>query len=148
MLEGMPLLFPTLIFTPAPLTKNKEPTIFYTPTALGIVPFLNGSKPKARHGKFFLVNASQVFEKGVPQELYPRSGIPRLADTPSEWNEEVKLSRIVEHDELKKNDYYIHTSDIETYRSIAKIVDELKIIDVEASQAAKAFPQILKQPGV
>ncbi len=41
--------------------------LFYNTTAPGIVPFLNKAKPKARQGKVFLVNASQVFEKGDPR---------------------------------------------------------------------------------
>jgi type I restriction enzyme M protein len=50
--------------------------LFYNTTAPGIVLFLNRAKPKARQGKVFLVNASQVFEKGDPQELHPGRGHP------------------------------------------------------------------------
>ena len=89
-------------------------------TAPGIVLFLNRSKPKQWKGKIFLVNASQVFEKGDPKNFIPDAGIQRIADTLIGWKEEEKLSRIVDHAELKKNDYnispsrYIHTSDAET----------------------------------
>ena len=56
--------------------------------------------------------------------------------------------------ELKKNDYnispsrYIHTSDAETYRPIAEIVEELKVIEAEARETDKALEKILKQLGV
>jgi type I restriction-modification system DNA methylase subunit len=55
---------------------------------------------------------------------------------------------------LKKNDYnispsrYIHTSDAETYRPIAEIVEELEAIEAEARETDKALRGILKRIGV
>lgn len=40
-------------------------------------------KPKPRQGKVFLVNASQIFEKGNPKNFIPEAGIQRIADTES-----------------------------------------------------------------
>ncbi|WP_326923820.1 N-6 DNA methylase [Acidithiobacillus thiooxidans] len=84
----------------------------------------------------------------------PAVGIQRIADTLIGWSEAEKLSRIVDHAELKKNDYnispsrYIHTSDAETYRPIAEIVEELAVIDKEARETDQALQTILKQMGV
>jgi len=70
------------------------------------------------------------------------------------WKEEDKLSCIVDHAALKNNDHkisssrYIHTSDDETYRPIAEIVDELDVIEVEAKETDKALREILKKIGV
>lgn len=128
--------------------------LFYNTTAPGIVLFLNKAKPKERKGKVFLVNASQVFEKGDPKNFIPDAGIQRLADALIGWKEEEKLSRIVGHAELKKNDYnispsrYIHTGDAETYRPLAEIVEELDAVEAEAQEADKALRKILKQLGV
>ncbi|MEW8036766.1 MAG: class I SAM-dependent DNA methyltransferase [Candidatus Thiodiazotropha sp.] len=128
--------------------------LFYNTTAPGIVLFLNKAKPKARKGKVFLVNASQVFEKGDPKNFIPPEGIARIADTLIGWREEEKLSRIVDHMELAKNDYnisssrYIHTSDAETYRPIAEIVEELDAFEAEARKADKALRKILGKIGV
>ena len=128
--------------------------LFYNTTAPGIVLFLNRAKPKTRQGKVFLVNASQVFEKGDPKNFIPHEGIQRIADTLIGWQEEEKLSRIVDHAELKKNDYnispsrYIHTSDAETYRPIAEIVEELNVIEAEAKETDKALRAILEKIGI
>ena len=128
--------------------------LFYNTTAPGIVLFLNKAKPKERKGKIFLVNASQIFEKGDPKNFIPEAGIQRIADTLIGWQEEEKLSRIVDQAELKKNDYnispsrYIHTSDAETYRPIAEIVEELKVIEAEARETDKALKEILEKLGV
>jgi type I restriction-modification system DNA methylase subunit len=94
------------------------------------------------------------FKKGDPKNFIPDAGIQRIADTLIGWKEEEKLSRIVDHAELKKNDYnispsrYIHTSDAETYRPIAEIVEELKVIEAEAQETDKALGRILKQLGI
>jgi len=127
--------------------------LFYNTTAPGIVLFLNRAKPKARQGKVFLVNASQVFEKGDPKNFIPDAGIQRIADTLIGWKEAEKLSRIVDHKELAKNDYnispsrYIHTGDAETYRPIAEIVEELNAIELAARETDEALRSILKQLG-
>jgi type I restriction enzyme M protein len=127
--------------------------LFYNTTAPGIVLFLNRAKLKDRKGKIFLVNASQVFEKGDPKNFIPERGIRRIADTLIGWQEEEKLSRIVDHKELAKNDYnispsrYIHTSDALTYRPIAEIIEELKAIELAAKETDEALRVILKQLG-
>jgi type I restriction enzyme M protein len=128
--------------------------LFYNTSAPGVVLFINKAKSKDRQGKVFLVNASQIFEKGDPKNFIPDDGIQRIADTLVGWKEEEKLSRIVDHDELKKNDYnispsrYIHTADAETYRPIAVIVEELETIEAEARETDKALKKILEKIGV
>jgi len=128
--------------------------LFYNTSAPGIVLFLNKAKTTPRKGRVFLVNASQIFEKGDPKNFIPDAGIQRIAETLIAWKEEEKLSRIVDHAELKKNDYnispsrYIHTSDAETYRPIAEIVEELDAIEAEAKETDKALREILKQLGI
>jgi len=128
--------------------------LFYNTTAPGIVLFLNKAKAKERAHRVLLVNASQIFAKGDPKNFIPDEGIQRIAETLTGWKEEEKLSRIVDHAELKKNDYnispsrYIHTSDAETYRPIAEIVEELNAIELEAKETDEALRKILKQLGV
>lgn len=128
--------------------------LFYNSTAPGIVLFLNKAKAKERERRVLLVNASQIFAKGDPKNFIPDEGIQRIAETLTCWKEEEKLSRIIDHAELKKNDYnispsrYIHTSDAETYRPIAEIVEELNAIELEAREADEALRSILRQLGV
>ena len=128
--------------------------LFYNTTAPGIVLFLDKAKPKDRKGKIFLVNAGQIFEKGDPKNFIPDGGIARIAETLIEWKEEEKLSRIVDHGELKKNDYnispsrYIHTGEAETYRPLAEIVADLDAIEEEAKETDKALREILEKIGI
>ncbi len=128
--------------------------LFYNTTAPGIVLFLNRDKEIEREGCVLLVNASRMFEKGDPKNFIPDEGIKHIVDTLINWKEEEKLSRIVKHAELKKNDYnispsrYIHTGETETYRPIPEIVKELNAIEEEARKTDEALRNILKQLGV
>ncbi len=128
--------------------------LFYNTTAPGIVLFLNKAKQEERRNRVLLVNASRIFEKGDPKNFIPDEGISRIVETLIGWKEEEKFSRIVDHAELKKNDYnispsrYIHTGEAETYRPIAEIVEELNAIEEEAKATDKALREILRQLGV
>jgi type I restriction enzyme M protein len=128
--------------------------LFYNTTAPGIVVFLHKAKPAERQGKLLLVNASQVFEKGDPKNYIPAAGISRIAEALIHWREEEKFSRVVEMEELARNDFnispsrYIHTSDAATYRPIAEIVKELDAIEAEAREADRALREIYGRLGV
>ena len=128
--------------------------LFYNTTAPGIVLFLNRGKPKDRQSRVLLVNASQIFEKGDPKNFIPPEGIAHIAEVLINWKEEEKLSRMVDHAELKKNDFnispsrYIHTGEAETYRPLAEIVADLDAIEEEAKETDKALREILNQLGV
>ena len=100
-----------------------------------------------------LVSTGRAFEKGDPKNFIPPEGIARIADTLIKWKEEEKLSRIVAHAELKKNDYnispsrYIHTGNAETYRPLEEIVAELNVVEAEAKATDKALREILARIG-
>jgi type I restriction enzyme M protein len=125
--------------------------LFYNTSAPGIVVFLNKAKPKAMQGKMLLVNASRIFEKGDPKNFIPEDGIERIAAALQDWKEEDKLSRIVDHAELKKNDYnispsrYIYTNDAETYRPIAEIVEELEAIEADAKETDAELKRLFRE---
>lgn len=100
------------------------------------------------------MNASQVFEKGDPKNYIPAEGITRIAEALIHWQEQEKFSRVVEREELARNDFnispsrYIHTSEAATYRPIAEIVKELDAIEAEAREADRALREILGRLGV
>src|SRR6185503_4499395 len=54
-------------------------SLFYNTSAPGILLFLNKAKPKDRKETIFLINASQVVEKGDPKNFIPPAGIKRIA---------------------------------------------------------------------
>lgn len=127
--------------------------LFYNTTAPGVLLFLNRAKPKAQKDNLFLVNASQVFAKGVPQNYIPEDGLERTVSTLSEWKEEDKFSHIAGKAEVAKNDHnispscYIRTGEAETSRPITAIVAELDAIEAEAWETDNVLRKILGKVG-
>jgi type I restriction enzyme M protein len=124
--------------------------LFYNTTAPGIVLFLNRAKAKERKGKVFLLNAASEFAKGDPKNYLPNEAITRIANTFKAWSEVEKYSRIVNREEIAKNDFnispsrYIHTGAVEEYRPIAEIVEELDALEEEAATTNAALRKILR----
>ena len=125
--------------------------LFYNTTAPGIVLFLNKAKAKERKGKLFLLNAATEFAKGDPKNYLPEDAITRIADTFKAWREVEKYSRVVNREEIAKNDFnispsrYIHTGAGEEYRPIAEIVEELNALDEEAKETDRSLRAVLEK---
>jgi type I restriction enzyme M protein len=123
--------------------------LFYNTTAPGIILVLERAKPKERKDKLFLLNASREFTKGDPKNYIAEDAIHRIADTFSAWQEVDKYSRIVSREEIAKNDFnispsrYIHTGEVDEYRPIAEIVEELEALEDEARATDAALKTIL-----
>jgi type I restriction enzyme M protein len=123
--------------------------LFYNTSSPGLLVFLNKAKPNDHKNKLFLINASQVVEKGDPKNFIPRAGIERIAKAFNTWQEEEKFATIVTREQISKNDFnispsrYIHVADAETHRPIAEILNELEALDVQAAQANTALYRAL-----
>jgi type I restriction enzyme M protein len=128
--------------------------LFYNTSAPGILLFLNCDKPTDREGKLFLVNASQVVEKGDPKNFIPADGIERIATAFRAWQEEEKFTKIVTREQVAKEDYnispsrYIHVADAETHRPIAEILEEIESLDGKAAEANATIRKVLASVGV
>jgi type I restriction enzyme M protein len=123
--------------------------LFYNTSAPGIIIVLNNAKPKERHGKVFLLNASREFEKGDPKNYIPDQGIAHIAETFEAWREVEKYACIVTGEEIAKNDFnmspsrYIHTGEADEYRPIAEIVEELDDLENDARETNAALRRVL-----
>lgn len=128
--------------------------LFYNTSAPGILLFLNKAKPKDRKDKLFLVNASQVVEKGDPKNFIPSAGIERIATAFKTWQEEDKFAKVVTRELVAKEDYnispsrYIHVAETETHRPIVEILAELEALDTKAAKASAALRSVLEKVGV
>src|SRR5206468_3083042 len=128
--------------------------LFYNTSAPGILLFLNRNKTKDRKDKLFLVNASQVVEKGDPKNFIPPAGIERIATTFKAWQEAEKFAKVVTREQVAKEDYnispsrYIHIADTETHRPLAEILEELEALDAEAAETNAALRRALESVGV
>jgi type I restriction enzyme M protein len=127
--------------------------LFYNTPAPGIVIFFNLNKSRKQKGKLFLINASKEFVKGDPKNYIPDESIEKIAKTFNKWKEIEKFSKIVDKDEVVKNDYnmspsrYIHVSDEEEYRPIGEIVEDLFRLEEDAKGMDKELKKVLKKVG-
>jgi type I restriction enzyme M protein len=128
--------------------------LFYNTSAPGIVLILNRNKPKERRAKLFLINASQLVEKGDPKNFIPPAGIERIATAFLACAEEDKFSKVVTREQVAQEDYnispsrFIHVEDAETYRPTAEILEELKALDAEAAEVNAALRKLLVGVGL
>ena len=125
--------------------------LFYNTTAPGIIIFLNRQKPDERKDKIFLLHAGKEFEKGDPKNYITPDGIERIAETFKQFKDVEKFARLVDKDEIVKNDYnispsrYIQINDAETYRPLGEIVKELKNLEEEAASIDMEVKNILEK---
>src|SRR2546429_498534 len=127
--------------------------LFYNTPAPGILLFLNRNKPKDRRGKLFLINASQVVEKGDPKNFIPPGGIERIATVFNAWRELERFAKVVTREQVAKEDYnispsrYINVADAEIYRPITEILEELGALDADAGARNAALRVALGKGG-
>lgn len=128
--------------------------LFYNTSAPGIIIFLNKQKPAERKNKIYLLHAGKEYEKGDPKNYITPEGIERIAETFKHFKDVEKFARLVDKEEIVKNDYnispsrYIQINDAETYRPIGEIVEELNMLEEEAVEIDKEVKNILKRLGV
>lgn len=122
--------------------------LFYNTSAPGILLFLNKAKANDRKNKVFLIDASQVLEKGDPKNFIPPAGIERIATAFKAWEEDEKFAKIITREQMENEDYnispsrYINIRDAETHRSIAAILQDLEVLDAEAAAANAALRSV------
>ena len=128
--------------------------LFYNTSAPGIILFLNKQKPEDRKDKIYLLHAGKEFEKGDPKNYITAEGIERITETFKQFKDVEKFARLVDKDEIVKNDYnispsrYIQINDAEIYRPLAEIVEELNILEKEAATIDTEVKTILDKLGV
>jgi len=128
--------------------------LFYNACASGIILFLNKQKPEERKNKIYLLHAGKEYEKGDPKNYITPEGIERIAETFKQFKNVEKLARLVDKEEIVKNDYnispsrYIQINDAETYRPLPEIVEELNMLEEEAIEIDKEVKTILEKLGI
>src|SRR5213593_107695 len=123
-------------------------------TAPGIIIVLNRQKPKSRHGKIVLVNASAEFKKGQPKNYIPEAGIHKIADAFIAGEDVPNFVKIISTEEAAKNDFnlspsrYVGAATDEIYREIPEIVAELRQHEQKAAEVGRELERILEQLNV
>jgi type I restriction enzyme M protein len=118
--------------------------LFYNTTAPGIILVIN--KDKKKKNEVLLINGSKLFEKGRPKNHLSDEKIAKIAEIYLTWKEDEGTSKIVQKDEVVKNDYNVSPS---RYVLQGEEEDILPLEDAvvllrEAEEERKDVDEILK----
>jgi len=128
--------------------------LFYNTTAPGIILVINRSKPEDRKGKVQLINASKLFKKGRPKNYLPDESIEQIADIYLNWKEEEGISKIIEKEEIIKNDYnlspsrYVAQNGEDETLPLEDAIVQLKEAEEERKEADEKLGKILLKMGL
>jgi type I restriction enzyme M protein len=124
--------------------------LFYNTPAAGILLFLRKAKPLHRRGRIFVVNAAAEFIKGRPKNLIPPAAIERIGDTFSNWLEVSGYSRVVELDEVRRNQFnlsptrYVRRALTADAGNVEHLLSELRGLSEEAVAASAQLDRVLR----
>jgi len=128
--------------------------LFYNTTAPGIILVINKAKPDGRKDKVQLINASRLFKKGRPKNYLPEESIQQIADIYLNWKEEEGISRIIEKEEIIKNDYnlspsrYVAQNGEDETLPLEDAIVQLKEAEEERQGADEKMKEILMEMGL
>lgn len=105
--------------------------LFYNTTAAGLVMVFRRGKPEGRRGQAIVINASTLFLKGRPKNIFTENGVKAVAEVYHAWEERDQFSRILTLEDVRANDYnlspsaYIQVGEKATHRALADILVDL-----------------------
>ncbi len=108
------------------------PNLFYGTGIPACVLIINKNKEAARQGKVLFVNGAEEMVEGKNQNTLSEANVTRLAKAFLAFNDEERFARVVELDEIAKNDFnlniarYVQTNEEEELIDVAEEVRILK----------------------
>lgn len=123
--------------------------LFYNTTAPGIILVINKNKRNA--DEILLINASPLYEKGRPKNFLPDNSIEQISEIYLNWEEKEGISKIVNKEEVIKNDYnlspsrYVAQEGIDDTLLLEDAVVLLQEAEEERKDADEKLNKILEQ---
>ncbi|KUH34850.1 restriction endonuclease subunit M [Thermococcus celericrescens] len=133
--------------------------LFYNTGAPGIIMVLNPNKPEERKGKILFINASREYRKHPEVRKLNQLGpehIKKIVEAYREFKEIEGFSRVVDLEEVRKNDYnlnvslYVFPEDEREHIDLNKEFKEFEEIEArerELVERAKAYIQGVLEVG-
>ena len=127
--------------------------LFYGASIPAAVIILNKNKPEHKKGKVLFIEASQGFIKdGNKNKLRPED-IDHIVKAYEAFEDEDKYARVVELDEISKNDYnlnitrYVDTSEEEEEIDIEEVISRISEREKELADSKEKLNAFLEQLG-
>jgi len=125
--------------------------LFYNTTAPGVILVIN--REKKHTDKILLINASKLFKKGRPKNYLPDDYVNQISSYYLEWKEEEGISKVVDKEEIVKNDYNLSPSRYVTQNGedetlpLDEAVVLVKEAEEERAKADEKLRNVLQQLG-
>jgi len=125
--------------------------LFYNTGAPGLIIVFNKDKPAERKERILLINASKEFQPGKPQNVLGKENIKKIVEVYRDYKEIEGLSKIITLREVAEADFNLSPSrfvseiDVEDYRPISKIIDELKSIEFKRLKIEEKLREIFNK---
>jgi type I restriction enzyme M protein len=125
--------------------------LFYNTGAPGLIIVFNKNKPEERKEKILLINASNEFVAGKPQNSLGKENIKKVVGAYQNFKEAEKFSKTITLEEVAEADYnlspsrFISVIEEEEYRPIEEIAKELDEIEKERQKVEEKVGKILKK---
>jgi type I restriction enzyme M protein len=125
--------------------------LFYNTGAPAVIIVFNKNKSEDRKGKILLINASKEFVPRKKQNTLSEENIRRIVDAYKEFKNIEKFAKVITIEEARQADYnlspsrFVSIAEEEEYRSIGKIIEELKRLEVERKIIEEKLSAILNQ---
>jgi type I restriction enzyme M protein len=129
------------------------PNLFYGTGIPACVLIINKEKEAARRGKVLFVNGAEEMVEGKNQNTLSKDNVERLAKAFVAFEDEERFARVVELEEIKKNDFnlniarYVQTAEEEEQIDVAAEVMVLKELLEKRDKAEKKMLEFLDELG-
>jgi type I restriction enzyme M protein len=102
------------------------PNLFYGAGIPACIVVMNRAKPAERKGKVLFINGTEDLVEGKAQNHLSEENIARLAGAFHGWKDEERFCRVVDLDEIEKNDFNLN---IPRYVDTTKPQEEIAVAD-------------------
>jgi type I restriction enzyme M protein len=117
------------------------PNLFYGAGIPACIIVMNREKPEERKGKVLFVHGAEELVEGKAQNHLSENNVVRLAGAFHAWKDEERFCRVVDLDEIAKNDFslniprYVDTTEPEQEIDVGEVLATLKTLMAERDEA-------------
>jgi type I restriction enzyme M protein len=129
------------------------PNLFYGSGIPACIVVMNRSKPAARKGKVLFVYGAEELVEGKAQNYLTEENVARMAGSFHAWEDEERFCRVVDLDEIEKNEFnlniprYVDTTESEEIIDIEEELAKLKALMAERDDAEGRMLGYLEELG-
>ncbi len=130
------------------------PNLFYGTTIPACILLCNRNKPKGHKGKVLFVHGVEEMDEGKNQNTLSQENVDRLAKAFRNHKDEPKFCRVVDLEEIEKNDFnlniarYVDTADEEEQIDVAVELKKLNALQRERDEAEAKMLGYMEELGL